>query len=120
MNNELVEKLKWIRSEVLALKQAHEYGLNAFDFYTKTVSIETPPISIEPVELRLTIKYGNDVSQLPFQILKLSQKEVFGITWNNNTHEYIIAYSEYNLASTTHTAYLITTKPIVSMELIKL
>lgn len=112
-------RLKEIKAEVLALKQAHEYGLGAFNFYYKSASIDTPPASLEDVNLRLTIKYGDDVNQLPFQILRFNPKVVYGITWNSNTHEYRVAYSDNNLISTTHYVFLVSSKPVVSMEIVK-
>lgn len=113
------KKLKDIKAEVLALKQAHEYGLGAFNFYYKSASIDTPPSSLDDVDLRLTIKYGDDVEQLPFQILRFSPYEVYGITWDSNTHEYRVAYSESNFIITTHSAFLVSSKPVVSMEIVK-
>lgn len=113
------KKLKDIKAEVLALKQAHEYGLGAFNFYYKSASIDTPPSSLDNVNLRLTIKYGDDVKQLPFQILRFNSKEVYGVAWNSNTHEYRVAYSDNNFAYTTHYVFLVSSKPVVSMEIVK-
>lgn len=37
-NKNLYDKLNWMKSELTALKTAHDRGLGVFDFYTKTVT----------------------------------------------------------------------------------
>ena len=116
MNNELVEKLKWIRSEVLALKQAHEYGLNSPKFYYKIVRVDFPP-TISEVDLRVIIKYDTDKNNMPMQIWNSSYYNIYGQTWNQNTKEFRMSYSTLGVFGD-NIFSITTTKPIKSMELI--
>lgn len=110
------ERLKAIKAEILALKQAHEYGLNSPKFYYKIVRVDFTP-TISNVDLRVTIKYDTDKNTMPMQIWNTSYYNIYGQTWNQNTKEFRMSYSAlgilgYNIFSIT------TTKPIKSMELI--
>lgn len=110
------ERLKAIKAEILALKQAHEYGLNSPKFYYKIVRVDFTP-TLSNVDLRVTIKYDTDKNTMPMQIWNTTYDNIYGQTWNQNTKEFVMSYSGigilgYNIFSIT------TTKPIKSMELI--
>lgn len=117
MDNKLVEKLKWIESEVLALKQAHEYGLGMAECYYKYQSYESSSTLLS-ITLRCTIQYGPQATDQPFQILRYSKTDLLGATWDNRTKQYRFVFTASHFVSEpNHPVWIVSTKPIISVTI---
>ena len=62
-DKDLVAKLKAIKAEILALKQAHKYGLGRADFFKGTVSLD---ISAGVHNIEVQIRYPSLQNGMPF------------------------------------------------------
>lgn len=94
----LVDKLKWIESEVLALKQAHEYGLASTDFPMYFVDLPDysggpSPYSSQDIIVRATFP----TAAMPYFDIFFRQATYSPrITWQDQTLTIRIEYIELN------------------------
>lgn len=108
-------KFKWIKAEVLALKQAHEYGLNRTDF--DSLFIEEAQSS-RVIDYVLTITVETNSIVQPY--IDLSSIDLFSFSswvWDADTKTFTI-YGSYMNSLPSQVGYktaisLISTKPIV-------
>ena len=108
MNNELVEKLKWIRSEVLALKQAHEYGLGRADFFYYEASIE---VGEGIHNLLLEIKYPSLEFGMPYVwVMSVSFSKTSVEMDGINTVRFYATTPNYSGGTFTINVYVISSK----------
>lgn len=65
---DFTRRLKKIKAELLALKQAHEYGLNRTDFYYS--SKEVPTSSDGFVDIKISITFNMTEVEMPYYIVR--------------------------------------------------
>lgn len=111
-------RLKKIKAEVLALKQAHAYGLNRTDFDSIFIEEEK---SARRVNYKLVIKVDTSLSLQPY--IELTSLDLFSFNswdWNGVDKEFTITGSYYNSIPSaqgyTTAISLVSTKPIISYE----
>lgn len=118
MNNNFVEKLKWIRSEVLALKQAHEYGIGRADFPWEGQEIYVG----QNVSGTLTVKvvFGDNVENMPYLqfYTKIGDWDWFignNGSWANHTYTIQSTFNDWTQI-VPDTFYVVATMPIKDIE----
>lgn len=110
-SKDFVTKLKKIKAEILALKQAYKRGLGAANFYHAVSDI----VMSGSDYVRLTIEYNTESDELPFQILSTDQYSLQGSVWESRTKRFIAVYD--TTASYNMKAHIVATQPIASVLL---
>lgn len=114
--------LKNMEREVLALKQAHKFGLGVFQFYKKTLSYTAPAIPSSAFPLRyfyvaVTVaegEYTPPFIQLSSRPTLMSPEKVV-VSNNGRTVTYTF-FDNYPLVDTTYNIIAISASQITSME----
>lgn len=66
MERSLVERIKWCKREIEALKTAQNVGLGLVDFYTMTKSARYNPTTFEQTNYLITVQFRQDLDFRPF------------------------------------------------------
>lgn len=111
-------KLKKIKAEVLAMKQAHKYGLNRTDFdyiYRKY------PISARAISYRLVITFETPNIEQPYISIQSEGMYMYsGFAWESETKKLRITGTyvapEYSPTGYDAEIAIVSTSPITSME----
>lgn len=118
MNNKLVEKLKWIRSEVLALKQAHEYGIGRADFPWTGQEVAIEDDSSGNVIIKVI--FSDSVENMPYMQFysKFGDYNWFSTataSWENHIYTIQNSFSSWTQPMP-DTFYVVATMPIKDLE----
>lgn len=116
----LISDLKGIRSEILALKQTYQRGLNRTNFELRYIQEQ---MSQSVVNFRLQIVYDEKTKQQPFVEISIYHFYYANIrfsswTWDENTHTTTITgkYHNYRFNNNNKTELaLISSAPIKSL-----
>lgn len=71
--SDFIAQLKWIKREILALKQAHKYGLGRSDFFRGTVENS---FSVGSHNIQATIRYQSIQNGIPYILALTSGWEI--------------------------------------------
>lgn len=118
-SKDFTAQFKGIKAEVLALKQAHEYGLGRVDLPTETLIFTTPDYSeiVLPGYLYITLTFENATIQPIIQIFESYDylfREMILISYNDGV---AVLKSEGHLYRNSDYCYVFaTTNPIKSIE----
>lgn len=116
MNNNFTQKLKWLRSEVTALKQAHKYGLNSAGFYLDSALVYFPS-TLSYVDIRVVITFDTKKNVLPMFIWSVGGiNNFYGQTWDQNAKQVRMSYSVLGILGSSSIS-VTSTKPIKQIVL---
>lgn len=108
-------RLKKIKAEVLALKQAHKYGLNRSSFYTSSSSF-IPVGSPSTVYARITIRFDMESDEVPFFLLYSDftglLNETTSWSWDSTTKT-VIVDGTVSFYVVSISATIVSTKPLL-------
>lgn len=109
-------RLKKIKAEVLAMKQAHRYGLNSAGFYIGNNSVSFTP-SFDHTDIRVVITFDMTKNNMPMFIWSVGGLyDFYGQTWDQNTKQVRFSYSVLGLLGSSSIA-VVSTKPIKQIEM---
>ena len=118
---DFTRKLKKIKAELLALKQAHEYGLNRTDFYY--LSKEVPTSSSGFINIRITITFKMEEVQMPYYIVRSNldnSSSIYGAGLWDSVNKRIIITGRTIMVQpydTKYFAYVASTREITSITI---
>ena len=118
---DFTRKLKKIKAELLALKQAHEYGLNRTDFYY--LSKEVPTSSSGFINIRITITFKMKEVQMPYYIVRSNldnSSSIYGAGLWDSVNKRIIITGRTIMVQpydTKYFAYVASTREITSITI---
>lgn len=91
----LVDKFRWLRSEVLALKQSDTKPLGSANFYMQATS-GLYTFQDSSYTLNITVQFGSDVDETPFTQVYFSNSSYFtsfAETWDSDSKTLGLIYS---------------------------
>lgn len=114
----LIDKLRWLRSEVLALKQSATKALGTAEFYSQELS-GLYYFGASSYTFEVTIQFSGDVDEVPFTQVYFSNSSMFssyGGIWdpdsNTLTFNYSIDQGGFSFDIDTK---VVTSRPIVNL-----
>ena len=116
---DFTRRLKKIKAELLALKQAHEYGLNRTDFYYFSKKVPTSASGF--VNIRIIITFNMAETEMPYYIMQSSLDSVassYGAgLWDSVNKRIIITGTAFviQLDETNLFAYVASVREITSI-----
>lgn len=94
----LVQKLKWLKREILALKTAHTKGLGTASFASDTSSLLYSPTGGSNQYLKITAKFADSILESPVAQCYISNAQYFeqnDIKWDDAAHTVTFLYRCY-------------------------
>lgn len=117
----LVNKLKSIKRELLAIKTAHERGLGIANFNTAIGHATYTVVGGDYPYLKITAQFAETVENSPYCQCYLSNAQYFQpvkMEWNESAHSVVIIYRCYvNNVSLDMYAKLISTNFVINVDI---
>lgn len=114
---EFIDKIRWIRAEILALKQSATKGINSISFYSATDEYLGAFITGATM-LITTVHFDSSVTTQPMCQIYMNDARFLNISipmWDASAHTLRTVTMAYEPANYDCTVFVVATQPIASI-----
>lgn len=114
---EFIDKIRWIRSEILALKQSATKGINSISFYS-AYNEYLGAFVTGATMLTTTVHFDSSVTTQPMCQIYMNSARFLNIStpiWDASAHTLRTITTAWEPASYDCTVYVVATQPISSI-----